>query len=255
MTSKELTRILLVEDNHRFIAAALDYLGDKALIVVAEDYEKAMFGIIQGHISGNRFDGAIIDCFFPRAKGGDHRTLGYSAIEIMLASDPVGQSVERYEQALANSLDLSNPELRRFARYLGSRGKEPEKDPLFSAVKQVGTLGKELNTFLQKENLRTIFRKDLEDFIDYYEELRQALKKDPANQALGILVAEKCEELKIPFVLATSTYHHDLLTQPIQNYCSRRGWSLIDCSPGREHDKETPEYWNHVYEELLRRME
>ncbi len=87
-----------------------------------------------------------------------------------------------------------------------------------------------------------------------YQILEQAVRRDEANQPLGILIGEQAEALGIPFVLATSTNHHDELTQPIQNYAGRRGWKLVDCSPGSEQDKTNEAYWQRAMGELERRM-
>ena len=90
---------------------------------------------------------------------------------------------------------------------------------------------------------------------DYFGSFREAMQKNPSNQPLGILVAEKCEELKIPFVLATSTYHHDALTQPIQNYCQTKRWTLVDCNQNKSDEKANPEFWNRVYDSLVREVQ
>lgn len=43
------------------------------------------------------------------------------------------------------------------------------------------------------------------------------MEESESNQPLGVLIAEEARVRGIPFVLATSTYHHDELTQPIQD--------------------------------------
>ena len=59
---------------------------------------------------------------------------------------------------------------------------------------------------------------------------------------------------KIPFVLATSTYHHDELTQPIASYCSRNKWTLIDCKEYNPNEKVETSFWQRAYEALLQEM-
>lgn len=85
---------------------------------------------------------------------------------------------------------------------------------------------------------------------DYITKLVLAMKWDPSNQPLGVLVADECKQRGIPVVLATSTYHHDSLTQLVQNYVGRIGVPLVDCYPEKAHEKATPEFWARAYREL-----
>jgi CheY-like chemotaxis protein len=89
---------------------------------------------------------------------------------------------------------------------------------------------------------------------DGFLDLEVAMRRDYTQQPLGVLVADEAERLGIPFVLATSTYHHDSLTQPIQDYCNHRGWQLIDCLTGHEDHKASPDFWESAYSSLARRM-
>ena len=89
---------------------------------------------------------------------------------------------------------------------------------------------------------------------DPYRRLEKAIERSPSNQPLGILVGEILKTQGIPFVLATSTHHHDSLTQPIQDYCSRRGWRLLDCPRDQPEQKATPEFWRRAYSSLETEM-
>ena len=89
---------------------------------------------------------------------------------------------------------------------------------------------------------------------DYYSALMKAMEESEANQPLGLLVAERADELSLPFILATSTYHHDILTQPVHDYASVKGWTLVDCEPNRGDDKASPEFWERVFSELERKL-
>lgn len=161
------------------------------------------------------FDGVITDCFFPYQTGSEFRDKGFEAIEKMKVACPFD--------------------------------KTPISEALWRAYRVVGEEG--LRLFCKNAHV------DFDRVADYYLCLDMAVKKSEANQPLGILVAEAAEQRRIPFVLATSTYHHDALTQPIQNYCGRKGWTLVDCGKDSEHQKASPEFWARAYSELERRME
>ena len=162
------------------------------------------------------FDGVITDCFFPELTGSGNREIGYQAIQKMLASDPTGRKTT----------------------------------PTAKAIEKVGNL---LGTEAVKQIVKNAHA-DYRSKVDLYWALEQAVKEDETKQPLGILIAEKSEELGLPFILATSTYHHDELTQPIQNYVSRRGWRLVDCGPNSENEKGTPQFWERAFSELERKL-
>lgn len=247
--ARNLTNILVVEDNPRFSNAASDAIaGLSGKATFAIDYNQAM-----QFLENRYFSGAIIDCFFPMQTGSQKRELGLQAIEKLIGAEQI-QRMSAYEQALKDFLDFEgSPDLKKLARYLGSRsGKDPLDDPVVAAIMSVGSvLGKNVNSLLRVNDMNGgIFRR-ANDFKDYETELRTALDKDEANQALGIYVAEEASRGQIPFVLATSTYHHDALTQPIHDYCGQRHWALIDCS--QPDEKATAVFWQHAYDVLSRR--
>ena len=55
-------------------------------------------------------------------------------------------------------------------------------------------------------------------------------------------------------VWSDSTYHHDILTQPIQNYVSKKGWTLVDCAQGCADEKATLPFWERAYGALERKI-
>ncbi|MBS3056661.1 MAG: hypothetical protein J4473_04470 [Candidatus Aenigmarchaeota archaeon] len=127
-------------------------------------------------------------------------------------------------------------------------GDDISQSPMVRSIQQVSTLGigREALTSIVKRSLELIYDETIV-LRDYYGAIRKAMEQSEANQPLGILIAE---ELGIPFVLTTSTYHHDILTQPVQNYASRKGWILIDCSPDNPNEKATPGFWRRAYDNL-----
>ena len=77
------------------------------------------------------------------------------------------------------------------------------------------------------------------------------MEKSQDCQPLGIAIAQRASDLGIPFVLVTSTFHHDRLTQPIYEYAERKGWSLID---NVRAEKETVEFWEGGFSSLEKRL-
>ena len=88
----------------------------------------------------------------------------------------------------------------------------------------------------------------------YFDALMRAMLESEHNQPLGMLVAEMLDERGVPFVLATSTYHHDELTQPICNYAAGKHWTVIDCPQDAPEQKATPEFWERAFAELRRKI-
>ena len=167
------------------------------------------------YLASPKIEGIITDCFFPEITGSEKRDLGYATIEKMAEVDPLGRKT----------------------------------DPLALAIAKVGNI---VGTDAVKQmtaNAGAEYRQS----VDLYWALEQAVKENEANQPLGVLVAERAEELGLPFVLATSTHHHDELTQPIQNYVGRKHWTLMDCNPGKADEKATPEFWERVLNILERK--
>lgn len=243
-----LQNILVVEDNPDFRAGCFDGFGMpeiNAFVAFSEDYNEAMA----------RINGAIVDCFFPFSVCSNDLKYGKKAIDKMLASDERGRRIEEFDKYLSEFLDYTDPALRRIARYLGSTATSgPETCPVAQSIKQVSKISKEFIGNRLKNDSSWLF-KDLGRFKDNYDDLRNAMEEDEANQPLGILVAEELQYRRIPFVLATSTHHHDSLTQPIQDYCSKHRWTLVDCNPGNPNEKAQASFWQRAYKELLHRME
>jgi CheY-like chemotaxis protein len=156
---------------------------------------------------------AIIDCFMHEDKG--------------------SKAINHGEKAIAKMKEFLNPS-------------EP-KDPLACALKNVSNaIGLEGTKYLAKLNKISMNQ------MDNYHALDLAIKENPSNQPLGILLAEQAEELGIPFVLATSTNHHGVLTQPITNYAYKKGWTLIDSYSG--NGKDDSSFWKKAYDALEQKL-
>ncbi len=244
------TDIVIIEDNNNFREAAEEYFSNKVHARFAPDFLGGINEIIDLPPQG-----AIIDCFMPYAQGSSYRDRGFEAIEKMLSTDETGQRIEAYEKEFSRYIDLDD-ELRKYARMTGffSEEQNPQDCPILKAVEIVSRVSREIAEQSARETLSLVCKSREKNFMDYYYALRKAIEEDPSNQPLGILLGEVCKEKEIPFVLATSTYHHDELTQPIQNYCRREGWTLIDCTQNNPNEKATFSFWQRAYEGLLKEM-
>ena len=164
------------------------------------------------HIEYANLRGALVDCFFPYKTGSGTISVGDQALMKM-----------QFENA------------------------KPKRDsPITRALEQVGDLlGEDFAKFAAKNA-----GINYDAYLDHYKVIAKAMDESEHNQPLGILVGEMLDRREIPFVLATSTHHHDSMTQPIQDYASRKGWRLIDCNPGQENEKTTQGFWKRAYTAL-----
>lgn len=252
-----MTNILVVEDNPAFRKGAEKYFASRSdvQVVYASDFNTA-----RGHLTAEprTIDAAIIDCFFPATQGAGSEDLaiGNMIVAVMESADPREQRILKGLEVFGRYIDLDD-ELRGYARAcIASISGSIEDSVLVKALEQVSSLGmgRKAVTGIARNALALGYDAKRAP-RDYYGALRSAIEQSPANQPLGIPVADGATMLGIPFVLATSTYHHDVLTQPLQDYASRKGWTLVDCIPGQDQDKATPQYWARAMRELEQRIE
>ena len=246
-----MSKILLVEDNPRYASPAEQYLASRSqAVALARDYSQAM-----DRLRNPDFDGVITDCFFPETTGSGNITLGKELVGRMAKSDFRERKMVEELEVLGKYVDLEDQDMRKYARFLigTSQEREISQSPVVRAIKQISILGKEAATLIAKNTLGMVYRENQAP-KDYYGALMKAMDESEANQPLGLLIAEKSGELGLPLILATSAYHHDILTQPIQDYASSKGWRLVDCGPNREDDKASPEFWERAFGELERKL-
>ena len=246
-----MSKILLVEDNPRYASSAEEYLASRShFVALAKDYSQAI-----DRLTNPEFDGMITDCFFPENTGSGNTTLGKELVRKMAKSDSRERKIIEGLEVLGQYVDLEDPAMLKYARSLigTSQERDISQSAIGMALKQVSKLGKEAATFIAKETLGRAYRENRTP-KDHYGTLMKAIEDSEANQPLGILIAERADELGLPFILATSTYHHDALTQPVQDYASGKGWRLVDCGPNREDDKASPEFWERALSELERKL-
>lgn len=263
-------RILLVEDNSDYFMAALGEADRRGIALdYVPDYACAA-RLLEGVALGERdLHGALVDCFFPEETGTGKRDLGRQVVERIAGHYPrpgeqAKEVLDRFREIIEVDEELEKY-LTRWA--LAAHGVNLQggldTNPTFRAVERVGrVLGREAGAHIAKNSFGMIYRDGSSAAReaaknqprDYYGDLMAAIEADPSNQPLGVEVAERLDEKGIPFVLATSTYHHDSLTQPICDYASKRGWSVLDCGLDRPEEKATPEFWRQAYNELERKI-
>ncbi|MBI2112293.1 hypothetical protein HYT52_02040 [Candidatus Woesearchaeota archaeon] len=240
--------ILLVEDNPGYAQVGVDVLSSQRQVALARDYAEAMDKLT---ISG--ITGVVTDCFFPERTGSGERTIGKDLIERMAQSDPRESAIVEFSRAIAESVEFNPVELRKYAEFISrhSLGANARESTLVRTIVHIAsTIGKNVATTSLVDTIGWAVERDYGQQKDYYGALRQAVLESEANQPLGIMVAEKAREMGLPLLLTTSTYHHDILTQPVQDYVQRQGWRLFDCGPGEEKDKSSRQFWERVAREL-----
>ena len=255
----EAKRIILVEDKPEFANAATKFLRPRGIeLFWVNDFEKAEYLIYASEtIPDNiKYDGAIVDCFFPEFIGGGIRDKGRVALEKLAESDPREQGIRNAVKAIGQYIGGVDPGMteliRAWAGRLGStRLANLENEPLYQVIKQVSeTIGHIGTSKIAENTLRVLY--DAGHDKDHYLALERAINSgDVANQPLGILVGDALARAEIPFVMTTSTNHHGILTQPITDYCARMGWTLLDDAHG---NKTEPRFWEKAYDELNARM-
>lgn len=250
-------RILLVEDNLSYSKAATMALSDRAQISNANDYETGLSLLT----SDPKWDGVITDCFFPEKTGSGKRELGREVIARLTPETQIESAIVAELAKYVNLTEELEPLVRRYAiaETNDNPRVDPEKLPPPRAIAKVSgvlveamgdKLGKEAATKILTNTFSMAYARDNPNARHYGIALRSALEKDEANQPLGVLIAEKATGLGLPVVLATSTYHHDHVTQPIQNEAGRRGWTLVDCAQNKPDEKATPQFWERVFSAL-----
>ncbi len=258
-------KILIVEDNPAYGAAACKYFREQkpsVEVIAVSDFKSAEQAI---RIDG--LSGVITDCFFPRETGSSDIELGAMVIELITHGS--GRYAQRVAEAIRDLLppytDSQLDSMITDIAYWESECSN-HRDKFAFENELVKTITGVVCTFKNqgmsdddiviaiKQIMAKLFDSDGVHAIPVPRRLdlamMNALQESPANQALGILVAEWAEHLSIPFVLATSTFHHDNLTQLVYEYLGERRWpALVDTSAGAPQKSE-PAFWAKAYSTL-----
>jgi CheY-like chemotaxis protein len=119
-------KILVVDDRDNFRSAAEQYFGQRtdAQVVYARDYDEAMQSLLNVE-----YDGALVDCFFPKKRGSNEISLGMEACDKLEAKiDEILQSGNKRDningQMIMQSLDRYG--VRNVKAYVGLIRKEME---------------------------------------------------------------------------------------------------------------------------------
>lgn len=249
------SRILIIEDNTAFQAAAASVKGLDADL--SADYETTMSSLNQ-----RSYDGIISDLFFPRKIGSKDTSLGIKVLDkiVPVTESQAEKMFARFKELkVYDLLDADTKEnLSMFADQ--DRGKL-ENNPVYRAMVHVAdTLGPEIGAQIIKNAYgKEGFARPSKNLARtnrfYRNKLEEAMQKDPSNQPLGILIGEEAKVRGIPLVFATSTYHHDDLTQPLVNYIGARQMGYVhDCPRENPSFKADPKFWSRAYEMLQTAM-
>ena len=74
---------------------------------------------------------------------------------------------------------------------------------------------------------------------------------ESTDSPAGLILAEQAKKLRIPFLV---TAHQTGLADLIKGYCERKSYPLFYSGEQRE-EKSKPEYWQRVYDKLMKQME
>jgi CheY-like chemotaxis protein len=260
----------LVEDNLEYATSAKKYLHSRGYdTVLAIDYSEANKELMR-----QNFEGVITDCFFPKTTGSGNIDLGIKTVERMIESDPTEKEVRERLEVLGSYVDLEDLEMRNHARFLIRASLNPEEKlndytEFLKSIERISlVIGKKEATKIVKSILGLIsnglsYKPNLSGLsgIDYYGDLINAMKESEANQPLGILIAERCEELGLPSILNASTSDGDKFTKLVDKYILKKGWIFVVSSLYYQESYYNPIlskngllFWQRALSELERKI-
>ncbi|MFH1505904.1 MAG: hypothetical protein ABIE94_02850 [archaeon] len=254
--------ILVVEDIPEFQLAAATFFGENHLKAdIVDDYAGARI-----YFRAKRPDGVITDIFFPYKAGSEDRRYGEEALAKLKTSDPYERKAQEIIGELSPYVTMDDDLIkliRVFSRLEVGEDKEyepgfePRSSPVIGALRRSVAY---IHTDASTQKMREYFEKyrQHEDLIkkvnhtqERYEALAFAIEENETQQPLGILVAETAEKMGLPFVLASSLFHHGDLVQKICEYQRRNGWpEIVDTNSG--HTKDQPGFWGEAYLRLCK---
>lgn len=256
--------ILVVEDIEENREAAEGFFrGNGVNVVFAPDYNMAMVKIEKS------LRGVFTDIFFPREIGSEDRELGFSLVKA-IGEDCVPEigQVEGIVAEFRKYIDLDPNLLQRLTNWasLEVRANEifnagntwnPSNIPSIQYYACLATqnVSRELLTQILRGNLDDLLYsspdKDYERTREKIDAMMDGIRKSPANQPLGVLICEKAEEKNLPFIMVTSTYHHDILTDLVCVLQRNRKWpEIVDNREGNLL-KSTRAFWERAYAAFL----
>lgn len=242
--------ILLVEDTEKYQEAAKAYLaGSDFQYDIAKDYDEAI------HELGRRgYDGIISDCFFPEKTGSGNVERGKSLVEKMAREDPNEINWNKKLNEFGQYINLENPDAKKYAKYVVQNAPSTVKDSMIDSLRNKNDKNEATTSF--KEVMAMIWSEYEESKVkklSLYENLMKSIEKSEYNQPLGVLVAEKAEELGLPIVLNTSSDYHDELVVPVINYAKEKGYDLIQSRVDSD-SKGEGKFWEMPFSKLENKL-
>ena len=238
-------RILVVESNPRHREAASSYFREGDIpMSYALDHDSAVVALP----GKPRYDGVYISVFLPRRIGSGDTDLGRTIVNRLASVD----TEERRIRGVLNRLDPYieiDDKLRPIIRDLAAN---PSAEIVITTIiNNSKVCGKAKATEIVQET----FKETSNRCPEYYDEMEKAIAKSEENQPLGFLVAEKAEQLGIPFVLGSLRYRGDPPLQKVFERAILREWGeIVDCDPESGDEKATPKYWHRAFNALQVKM-
>jgi len=243
-----LQRLLVVDDNPRFAAAAQRYLGKlNVTVTYVNDYVSAV-----NELSRYGSDsGLISDVLFPYRASSSDTELGRRTIYKMMREDVREQHAQSLMRGLAkHGVDTMNDaEMQSLVRAWRRQSPRRNRRPIMDEVVALNERG-----FSTTEHLRTLLRRKFGQYRDGYAALLRAVDDGAHNQPLCIPLGEQADRMGIPFVIATSTNYKNPVTKPVFDYVGRMHrdyvqhgdpakWLIVSCERGYDGLKRKDKFW------------
>jgi len=242
-------KILVIEDNEEFRNAAEQYFvsRDDVEPIFAKDFDEAVQIL---DTEKDTLDGAIVDFFFPKSTGSGDVQIGRELVERLIEEDSKELNARDLYEEFRKYLDFSNEENALFAKkaaiyYANSIPPGGVSEMLMVKVlkKTYDLVGGKVASLIFKNA-----HPNVDQIKDHYGALERGLAESEYNQPLGLIIGEQLMVESLPFVFATSTYHHASTGQKIHDYANRNiGVPIIECGQDKENEKATTLFWEKAY--------
>jgi CheY-like chemotaxis protein len=222
-----MSNILLVENSVRNAILIDRYLTSRNnKIDIAIDYFQA-----ENKLEKYSFDATLINCFIPEITGSGRINLGKKLVDKMARLDTNENRMIKSLELFGKYISLEDPDIRKYTRFLIGTSEEEDisQNFVFKELEKLSILGKKDTTIIAENVLREIYRSNSAPNPDnFYEELIREIEKSEMNQPLGLLIAEKSEKLKLPFILNILNYSNKIILNSPKKYINDKKWNLLD---------------------------
>lgn len=257
-------KILVVEDNVKFQAAAKKFFGKQkgVDVVYAQDYLEAITAL-----ENQEFSGVITDIFFPAKTGSNDIALGQEALKKMketLSKDQeaIAHRFSEVERMFSHVVEI-NERVRKVLQadlimaYLLNKNEfdSSYRSGLRSALARQGKAKATaiVEIMMSDEEIENAENEIFDSGLErHYQAIENKMAKSENEQPLGMFVAEKAKAMGIPFVMATSTFHHGEGTHAVHIHVLRKDWpKIVDSNDTKA--KASKEFWAQAFAALKRR--